>query len=130
VERDRDLVPARSGAPGLTACSLCAGETLGTTDRLAGGQAARLERIAADGLARLTFTECLDECNRGDVVVARPAPVLRRRAAARPVWLERVAGDDLTDELRGWLADGGPGAATLPPALTAHVITREVSAPD
>jgi hypothetical protein len=102
------------------------GETLEGRDALLGGQRARLERLAADGVAGLTFVECLDECERGDVVVARPAPAVRRGLTeARPVWLERVAGDELTDHLCRWLVAGGPGVAALPTALAQHVIAKE-----
>ena len=113
-------VPPRD-TPGLTACSLCAGETLADRDPLPGGQTERLRRLADGGAARLTFVECLDECERGDVVVARPTG-RRRRAGARPVWFERLAGDEATAHLGAWLRAGGPGAATLPAALRDHVI--------
>ena len=94
-------------------CRDCLGETLGASD--AGGQLRRLQRLEADHTVRLTLSECLDECDRGDVVVARPAPAGRR--AARPVWFARLAGDGPTEELGGWLAAGGPGAAPVPAAL-------------
>ena len=110
--------------PGLTACALCAGETLGDGDLLEGGQRARLDRIAACGLARLTYVECLDECERGDVVVVRPA-AHRRAAGAAPVWLERLAGDELTGELADFLRAGGPGACPVPRALRALEIPRD-----
>jgi (2Fe-2S) ferredoxin len=113
--------PAES--PGLTACSLCVGETLGDLDPLPGGQLARLRRLQSQGVARLTLSECLDECNRGDVVVARPAAAGRARGA-RPVWFERLAGDDPTGALETWLDDGGPGFAPLPTELSPHVIDR------
>lgn len=116
-----------TAVPGLTACSLCAGETLGDRDPVPGGQRARLEALAEQGVARLTLSECLDECERGDVVVARPTGAARR-AAARPVWFERLAGDELTAELRGWLEDGGPGRAPLPTALEGLVIERSAAA--
>lgn len=107
--------------PGLTVCSLCAGETLGTTDTLPGGQLARLQGLGASGAARVTLVECLDECERGDVVVARPAS--RHRAdGAPPVWFERLAGGELTDELASWLRLGGPGSAPVPDALRELVI--------
>ena len=109
--------------PGLTACSLCTGETLGDGDPLEGGQRARLDRIAACGLARLTYVECLDECERGDVVVARPTAA-RRAAGVGPVWFERLAGDALTGELEQWLAAGGPGARPVPEALAELRIAR------
>lgn len=109
--------------PGLTACSLCAGETLGERDPLAGGQLTRLRRLAEDGVANLTLSECLDECERGDVVVVRPTGAARRRGE-RPVWFERLAGDELTDELAGWLRACAVGKAPVPGALEAHVIDR------
>ncbi|EYR63498.1 hypothetical protein N866_20205 [Actinotalea ferrariae CF5-4] len=108
--------------PGLTACSLCSGETLGEGDA-DGGQLARLQRLADDGVARLTLSECLDECERGDVVVARPTRGCRA-AGARPVWFERLAGDAATQQLAAWLRAGGPGAAPLPDALSGNVIER------
>ena len=114
---------ASRDVPGLTACGLCSGETLGGRDPLVGGQRARLDRLAACGVARLTYVDCLDECERGDVVVARPSPG-RRADGARPVWFERLAGEELTSELERWLADGGPGARPVPEALAALGIAR------
>lgn len=113
--------------PGLTACALCAGETLGHRDPLPGGQAERLRRLADDGVARLTLVDCLDECERGDVVVARPTAGCRR-SGATPVWFERLAGDDATAELESWLRAGGPGRAPLPPALEPHALERQPDA--
>ncbi|GAB2681605.1 hypothetical protein [Thalassiella azotivora] len=99
--------------PGLTACSLCAGETLGESPD---GQLRRLRRLGAAGVARVAEVECLDRCERGDVVVARPGPAARRQGG-RPVWFSGVAGEAVTGDLAGWLAAGGPGRADLPPAL-------------
>lgn len=109
--------------PGLTACSLCAGETLADRDPLPGGQTARLRRLADSQVARLTFVECLDECERGDVVVARPSGAYRR-AGARPVWFERLAGEAVTGDLESWLRAGGPDGSPLPPSLEPLVIDR------
>lgn len=109
--------------PGLTACALCAGETLGDGDAADGGQRARLDRLAACGVARLTYVDCLDECERGDVVVARPSAA-QRADGVGPVWFERLAGDALTGELEQWLADGGPGARPVPEALAGLRIAR------
>jgi len=117
--------PARP-LPGLTACSLCSGETLGDGDPAPGGQLGRLRRLAADGVARLTLVECLDECERGDVVVARPSAPCREAGAA-PTWFERLAGERATAELRGWLADGGPGASPLPEGLAGLVVRRDAT---
>jgi hypothetical protein len=124
---DEISVPeAVNAVPALTACSLCAGETLATTDDLPGGQAERLRRMAERLTARLTWVECLDECERGDVVVAR-ATADRRRSGAEPVWFERLAGERLTLDLQDWLTEGGPGAAPLPRSLHERVIVRASS---
>lgn len=109
--------------PGLTACALCAGETLGDADPLAGGQLSRLRALADRGAARLTEVDCLDACERGDVVVARPSGP-SRRAGVRPVWFERLSGDADTAALEGWLRAGGPGARPLPRPLADRVIRR------
>ncbi|WP_250445021.1 hypothetical protein [Actinotalea sp. C106] len=114
---------ARSGRlPGLTVCSLCTGETLAGADAAPGGQLGRLRRLEKDGVVRLTLVECLDECERGDVVVARPRRAARARSG--PVWFERVAGDDATAELGRWLAQGGPGDAPLPAPLEQYRVER------
>lgn len=115
--------PCPTPTPGLTACSLCAGETLGGGDPLPGGQLARLRRLEAAGVAALTLSECLDECERGDVVVARPSRT-GRVAQGRPVWFERLAGDGPTAALGRWLDDGGPGLAPVPGELAPLVIGR------
>lgn len=116
--------PARARAvPGLTACSLCAGETLEGVDTAPDGQLGRLRQLEAEGVARLTLVECLDECERGDVVVARPT-VRGRDAGAAPVWFEQLAGDAQTAALADWLRAGGPGAAPVPPGLEPRVIRR------
>ena len=109
--------------PGVTACSLCAGETLGEDDTCDGGQLARLRALGASGVARLTLAECLDECERGDVVVARPSAT-GRAASARPVWFERLAGDEPTAVLVDWLGHGGPGVVDLPAALEPYLLVR------
>lgn len=127
---DTPTEPGRDVAlPGLTACSLCAGETLGEDDPLPGGQLSRLRAVAERGAARLALVECLDECERGDVVVARPSGAYRR-AGASPVWFERLAGDRGTEALEGWLRAGGPGARPVPSALSGHVVHRGADAPD
>ncbi|WP_298458880.1 hypothetical protein [uncultured Cellulomonas sp.] len=111
------------GVPALTACRLCAGESLGEPGDVPGGQLDRLRAIESRGAARLALVECLDECDRGDVVVVRPSPA-GRRADGRPVWFERLAGDGPTAELAGWLDRGGPGHAPVPTVLTDRVIRR------
>jgi len=117
---DRDRRAARRlrrTVPGLTVCRLCVGETLGAGDPLPGGQLARVEAIAATGAAALTLVDCLDACERGDVVVVRPSPAVR--AEHGPLWFERLAGDAASASLHGWVRAGGPGRSPLPEDLAA-----------
>ena len=71
----------------------------------------------------MTYVDCLDECERGDVVVIRPATRQRARGVG-PVWFERVAGDELTGVLQRWLTQGGPGDRAVPVALATFTIAR------
>lgn len=113
----------RGHVPGLTVCSLCAGETLGDRDPRDDGQLGRLRDLAARGSATLHEVECLDQCNQGDVVVVRPCP-LARRTGGRPVWFSGIAGDEQTAALEEWLLDGGPGRGDVPDEIVPKVIDR------
>lgn len=54
----------------------------------------------------LTEVECLDEWERGDVVVVRRSP--ETRELGRLQWFAGLARQDLTAALNRWLAEGGP----------------------
>lgn len=108
--------------PGVTVCSRCAGETLRDSDPAPGGQLVRLSLMCRAGGWTLTEVECLDKCDRGDVVVVRPSP--DKRELGRPQWFAGLAGQDLTAALDRWLAGGGPGIARPEPALEALRLAR------
>lgn len=110
-------------APGLTVCSLCAGETLGEADPRPEGQLGRLRELAERGRAALHEVECLDQCNQGDVVVVRPSATARR-GGGRPVWFSGIAGDEQTGALEEWLCRGGPGRAEVPARIAGSRIDR------
>lgn len=74
-------------------------QTLGLAVRAAGG--------------RLVIADCLDACERSNVVVVRP----RGRGTPRPVWLGEVLTPERTAAVARWVAAGGPGQAPLPAAL-------------
>ncbi len=59
--------------------------------------------------------DCLDECDRSNVVVVRRAG---RRTAERDTWLGGVLSDAATDALTAWVADGA--VEPLPPRLAGH----------
>lgn len=103
-------------------CGSCSGETLGESDLLCGGQLARIQAIEATRDATLTVVECLDECERGDVIAVRPVTAVR--SVQGPVWFERLAGEELSGELHAWIRAGGPGIAEVPGPLGPLVLER------
>lgn len=85
---------------------------------------AQLERVR-DTLgpgARLRVTDCLDACERSNVMVVTPSPA-GRRAGARPVWLGDVLDDDAADDVATWANDGGPGVSEPPNVLDLYAFS-------
>lgn len=81
-------------------------------------QRALLEAAADDhpGI-EVRVVDCLDECDRSNVVVVR-RPRQGQRAADRDIWLGGVLTDRASDELAGWVAEGAP--EPLPTRLAGH----------
>lgn len=79
-------------------------------------QRERLEAEAPPGV-RVRVVDCLDECDRSNVVLVRDFTVGRR---PRDTWLGGVLDDGSTTALLAWVADGGP----TPEVLTGHVFPR------
>jgi hypothetical protein len=106
----------QAGAPHLTVL-LCRGCCCGTA-----GKHPRVDHDAQqDALAaavreradiELRVVDCLDECDRSNVVVLRGPS---GRPADRDTWLGGVLGDRATRALAGWLGDGATGP--LPDAV-------------
>ena len=61
--------------------------------------------------ARLFVVDCLDKCDRSNVVVVRAKRVRH--------WFGDMLEDDAVNTLAGWLAEGAPSA--VPAALAPHV---------
>lgn len=108
--------PTPRRRPGLTVCGSCAGETLGGGDKARDEQLRVLRDLADKNATPLTVVDCLDACERGDVVVVRPSAA-GRAAGVAPVWLQWVAGPGAIADLGAWLAAGGPGEAAEPAGL-------------
>jgi hypothetical protein len=66
------------------------------------------------GLATTRVSDCLDACERSDVVVVSAAAGVR---GVKPVWLSGILTEALADDVVSWVAAGGPGRAELPAAL-------------
>ncbi|MFF1395867.1 (2Fe-2S) ferredoxin domain-containing protein [Streptomyces sp. NPDC058287] len=72
-------------------------------------------RRALDGSATVRVTDCLDACERANVIVVQPSAA-GRKAGGRPVWLGLVNDPDATADITAWIEDGGPGL-TEPPGI-------------
>ena len=71
---------------------------------------------AEGGAVRLLVSDCLDQCDRSNVVLLRPDRAARR-AGGKPLWLGEVLTSAQTLALGGWLRRGGPAAEGLPNVL-------------
>ncbi|QNP61638.1 (2Fe-2S) ferredoxin domain-containing protein [Streptomyces genisteinicus] len=76
--------------------------------------AAQVARLREAG--PVTVSDCLDVCERANVVVVRPS-ARGRAAGGRPVWLGLVNDAAATEDIVAWVRDGGPGIAPLPDIL-------------
>ena len=110
----------RNRAPDVV---LCRGCCCGTHDKHPdvdhAAQRSAFESAARRSGARLVVADCLDACDRSNVVVVRP----RGRGTPRPVWLGDVLEPTRTDAVVAWAQAGGPGVAPLPDVLTDCVFT-------
>jgi (2Fe-2S) ferredoxin len=66
--------------------------------------------------AQIRVSDCLDVCERANVVVVSPSPA-GRAAGGRPVWLGLVHDLDAVTDVADWIKAGGPGIADAPPIL-------------
>lgn len=70
-----------------------------------------------DARVRVRVVDCLDECDRSNVVLVRDFSAGRR---PQDTWLGEVLDHDSVRAVLGWAARGGP----LPQALAAHAFAR------
>ncbi|NJP35769.1 hypothetical protein [Micromonospora thermarum] len=92
------------------------------------GQVRRL-REALPAPHRVRVSTCLDLCAQSNVVVVHPTRAARR-AGSRPVWFGLVLGDEVVDDIAGWVRLGGPGVTPLPALLELSVVTPGRAVPD
>lgn len=113
-------VPDAVGGCTVTVCRGCCCGTRKHPDVDHAGQAREL-RTAIAGGGRFRVVDCLDLCERSNVVVVSPSPS-GRRAGGRPVWVGDVLHPDVVTAVADWIAAGGPGHAALPAELDHHVL--------
>ncbi|MFD8472341.1 (2Fe-2S) ferredoxin domain-containing protein [Streptomyces globisporus] len=73
-------------------------------------------RQALDGTATVRVTNCLDACERANVIVVQPSAEGRKNGG-RPVWLGLVNDPDAAAEITTWVREGGPGITDPPDIL-------------
>ncbi len=85
---------------------------------------AQLERIRAGvgSSGRVRVSDCLDACERSNVMVVTPSAA-GRLAGGRPVWLGEVLDDDAADDVITWVASGGPGVSEPPNVLDLYAFS-------
>jgi len=126
-----DVSGRRAGVPGggwnrITDCAVavCRGCCCGTVRKHPQvdheGQVHAL-RHATD-VVRVRVTDCLNACERSNVLVVGPTPAARRHGA-RPVWLGDILDDATVTAVIEWVAAGGPGRAAIPARLAPHQFT-------
>jgi hypothetical protein len=86
-------------------------------------------RQALDGTATVRVTDCLDACERANVIVVQPS-AQGRKNGGRPIWLGLVNDSDATTDIATWIKDGGPGLADPPDILDLYAFrpSRRVQA--
>ncbi|MFF2848859.1 (2Fe-2S) ferredoxin domain-containing protein [Streptomyces sp. NPDC058001] len=74
------------------------------------------------GVAMVRRTDCLDVCERANVIVIQPSPE-GRRAGGRPVWLGQVNAPEAAADITTWVKNGGPGLADPPDILDLYTFS-------
>jgi (2Fe-2S) ferredoxin len=114
-------VPGRRPARDTTGCTVtvCRGCCCGTASKHPevdhAGQVDALRAGIGDA-GRVRVSECLDACERSNVVVVGPSAD-GRRAGARPAWLAGVLHPDTVADVVAWVRGGGPGVEDPPAVL-------------
>ncbi|MER7177621.1 (2Fe-2S) ferredoxin domain-containing protein [Streptomyces mesophilus] len=121
----RNRATAPEAGPGRPTVTVCRGCCCGTADKVPyldhEAQAADL-RSALAGVALVRRSDCLDVCERANVIVIQPSAA-GRRAGGRPVWLGQVNDPDAAADITAWVRAGGPGLAEPPDVLDLYAFT-------
>lgn len=108
-----------SSDPAGPLVTVCRGCCCGTEGKHPGidhaGQVVALTEGIGDA-GRVRVTDCLDACDRSNVVVVGPSPE-GRRAGARPTWLAGVLHPETVGDIVEWVRGGGPGITDAPVVL-------------
>ncbi|MGW2258942.1 (2Fe-2S) ferredoxin domain-containing protein [Streptomyces sp. NPDC001780] len=115
-KRDRRAAPG----PGATrpTVTVCRGCCCGTPKVPGLDHTAQLRELrqALDATATVRVVDCLDACERANVIVVQPSAEGRGNGG-RPVWLGLVNDPDATADIATWVKGGGPGVTDPPDIL-------------
>ncbi|MFI6893624.1 (2Fe-2S) ferredoxin domain-containing protein [Streptomyces sp. NPDC050256] len=122
--RSKKATPTGTAAtrPTVTVCRGCCCGTLAKVPRLDHDAQLADLRTSLAGVASVRRTDCLDACERANVVVIQPSAA-GRRAGGRPVWLGQVNDPGAAADIATWVRDGGPGVAEAPEILDLYTFT-------
>jgi (2Fe-2S) ferredoxin len=116
---------AATAGPARPTVTVCRGCCCGTAEKVPRldheAQLAEL-RTSLAGVAMVRRTDCLDACERANVVVIQPSAD-GRKAGGRPVWLGRVNDPGAAADITAWVKGGGPGLAEPPAILDLYAFT-------
>lgn len=102
--------------PTVTVCRGCCCGTPAKVPRL--DHEAQLTDLCTQltGVAMVRRADCLDACERANVIVIQPSAE-GRKAGGRPVWLGQVNDPGAAADITTWVKNGGPGLAEAPDIL-------------
>ncbi|WP_030417699.1 (2Fe-2S) ferredoxin domain-containing protein [Streptomyces sp. SCSIO 75703] len=121
--RTRKAAPARGAArPTVTVCRGCCCGTPAEVPHLDHEAQLTDLRTRLAGVAMVRRADCLDACERANVIVIQPSAE-GREAGGRPVWLGQVNDPGAAADITDWVKDGGPGLAEPPDILDLYTFS-------
>jgi (2Fe-2S) ferredoxin len=109
----------RPARPTVTVCRGCCCGTPAKVPRLDHETQLTDLRASLAGVAMVRRTDCLDACERANVIVIQPSTE-GRKAGGRPVWLGQVNDPHAATDITTWVKNGGPGLAEPPDILNLY----------
>lgn len=121
--RGKRVTPeAGTPRPMVTVCRGCCCGTPAKVPRLDHEAQLTDLRTQLAGVAMVRRTDCLDACDRANVIVIQPSAE-GRRAGGRPVWLGQVNDPEAAADITTWVKNGGPGLAEAPDILDLYTFS-------
>lgn len=116
TRRTARTAQAGAGRPTVTVCRGCCCGTPAKVPRLDDEAQLTDLRTSLAGVAMVRRTDCLDACERANVIVIQPSAE-GRKAGGRPVSLGQVNDPGDAAHITAWVKNGGPGLAEPPDIL-------------